>query len=235
MQHIQEPVLVAGAGQGLIVGELRRRGFQCEGVDLSSEMIKYAKLRRGLTLIHADARAMPFPERTYRTIIYATGVVDFIGDEEQIKAILNEGRRILHDSGKIFVAFYRLSAAMEDFLKRVGLLSGHVLAHRRSLQTYLLSPAQMMAWVRKSAGVGYVRAFALLLRVSALSRIQEKTMSLRMRTILRKMEDPNSWINAAPNHQPYRNEAEIRNLFVRLAIPLKQFYVSPSCFIVHIQ
>ena len=41
---IQQPVLVVGAGQGLIVGELRNRGFQCDGVDLSPQMINYAKL-----------------------------------------------------------------------------------------------------------------------------------------------------------------------------------------------
>ncbi len=101
-----KPVLVVGGGQGLIVGELRNRGFDCDGVDLSSEMIRYAKLRRGLDLVQADARAMPFPAGTYGTIIYATGVVDIMGDEEEIRAILNEGRRIVKPSGKIFVALY---------------------------------------------------------------------------------------------------------------------------------
>jgi len=91
---IREPALVVGAGQGLIVEELLRNGFQTDGVDLSSEMIRYAKRRRGLTLIEADAKALPFGAGTYETIIYATGVVDFMGDEEQISVILNEARRI---------------------------------------------------------------------------------------------------------------------------------------------
>src|SRR5260370_30599060 len=84
IHDIHQPVLVVGAGQGLIVAELRKNGFRTDGVDLSSEMIRYAKTRRGLRLVQADARAMPFGERTYDTIIYATGVVDFIGDEKLI-------------------------------------------------------------------------------------------------------------------------------------------------------
>ena len=122
IHDIHQPVLVVGAGQGLIVEELLKNGFQTDGVDLSSEMIRYAKTRRGLTLIEADAKALPFGEGTYGTIIYATGVVDFMGDEEQIRVILNEARRTIRPSGKIFVAFYKMSAASEEFLARLGLL-----------------------------------------------------------------------------------------------------------------
>src|SRR5215470_10761785 len=81
IRAVREPALVVGAGQGLIVEELHHQGFQCDGVDLSPEMIKYAKLRRGLTLVEADARALPFEAGTYATVIYATGVIDFMADE----------------------------------------------------------------------------------------------------------------------------------------------------------
>src|SRR6266436_2475661 len=116
VRDIHEPVLVVGAGQGLIVAELQKKGFQCDGVDLSSEMIRYAKIRRGLDLIQADARALPFGSETYQTILCATGVVDFMSDEEEIREIMNEARRIVDHSGNVFVAFYRLSTATEDLL-----------------------------------------------------------------------------------------------------------------------
>src|SRR6266852_1336584 len=102
-------------------------------------MIRYAKTRRGLTFVQADARAMPFGEGTYETIIYASGVVDFIGDEEQIRVIMNEARRIINQSGNISVAFYRFSAALEDFLARLGLLRNNVLSVRESLEIYCLN------------------------------------------------------------------------------------------------
>ena len=77
MDDLRAPVLVVGAGQGLIVAEIRNAGLECGGIDLSSEMTRYAKLRRGIDIIHADARAMPIPDQAYETVIFATGVIDF--------------------------------------------------------------------------------------------------------------------------------------------------------------
>src|SRR5258708_2424671 len=104
LPEIESPVLVVGAGHGLIVAELRKHGYECDGVDLNPEMIRQAKLRRGITLVQADAKTMPFPRATYETIIYATGVVDFTAEEDEIQAMLTEGRRVVKESGRIFVA-----------------------------------------------------------------------------------------------------------------------------------
>jgi len=231
---LQEPVLVVGAGQGLIVAELRKRGLRCDGVDFSSEMIEYAKLRRGLVLVKADARALPFGASSYRTIIYATGVVDFTSDEETIRLILSEGRRIVNSSGKILVAFYSLSSVLEDFLARVGFLKNNILSHKGSLEMYLLNPAQMLAWVANRAGVGYVRAAALLLRCALFCTMPERAMTFRMQRLFRDPETAKALIGAAPQEQPYRNELAIRNLFQRLAIPIKQLETLVSCWVVQI-
>jgi ubiquinone/menaquinone biosynthesis C-methylase UbiE len=217
------------------VEELRKRAFQCEGVDLSAEMIRYAKLRRGITLIHADAKALPMAESTYGTVIYATGVVDFTQDEGEIEVILTEGKRIVEDSGKIFVAFYKVSVALESFVATIGLLRNNEIAARQNLELYLLNPAQMIAWVAKRTGLSYFGTAVLLLRMSALTTLHEKRMTFTMQRIFRSMADPNSLIKAAPEKQPYRNEAEIRNLFKRLAIPIKHLAAFASCYIVRIQ
>ena len=68
VHDVHQPVLVVGAGHGLIVAELRKSGLRSDGIDLSSGMIRYAKTRRGLSLVQADARALPFGEGTYETI-----------------------------------------------------------------------------------------------------------------------------------------------------------------------
>ena len=234
IRDLHQPVLVVGAGQGLIVAELRKNGFRVDGVDLSSEMIRYAKTRRGLQLVQADARTLPFGEKRYETIIYATGVVDFIEDEEQIAVIMNEARRIINRSGKIFIAFYKMSAASEDFLARLGLLRNNVLSLREALEFHRLNPVQAIAWVAKKAEAGYVRAGILSLRAWAFSTMQEKTAALHMQRIFRAMDHADSVIDAAPERQPYRNEPEIRSLFKRLAIPMKKFEASGSCYIVQI-
>jgi SAM-dependent methyltransferase len=62
---VTDPVLVVGAGQGLVVEGLTRKGFCVDSVELSPVMIEYAKRRRGLELIEADAGNMPFDDRTY--------------------------------------------------------------------------------------------------------------------------------------------------------------------------
>ncbi len=231
---IRQPVLVVGAGHGLIVAELQNRGFRCDGVDLSPEMIKYAKQRRGLTLVEANARAMPFEPGTYGTVIYATGVIDFMSDEEEIGVILKEGKRIVQASGNIFVAFYKVSRVSESFMETVGLLKDNVMCQRQSLEMYLLNPVQMVAWVAKRADRGYWRATALMLRLSALTTFQEKAMTFRMQKIFRNQATARALLDAAPEKQPYRNAAEIRNLFQRLAIPIKQVQTFSSCYIVQI-
>jgi hypothetical protein len=171
---------------------------------------------------------------TYETVIYATGVVDFMSDEEQIGVILNEARRIVTQSGKIFVAFYKLSGASEEFLTKLGLLSNNVLSFRESLEIYRMKPVQTIAWVAKKANVGFFRAGILSLRAWALSTMEEKTVAFNLQRILRKRDHANSLINVAPERQPYRNESEIRNLFSRLAIPMKKFEACSSCYMVQI-
>jgi len=234
VHEIYQPVLVVGAGQGLIVAELQKMGVPCDGVDLSSEMIRYARIRRGLNLVQADAKAMPFGNGTYSTIIYATGVVDFMSNEEEIRVILNEARRIADHSGSVFVAFYKFSAATEDLLVRLGLLRKNVFRHRETLEIYRLNPVQAMAWVAKRAKVGYSYAAILSLRSWAFSTWQEKRNAFHMQRIFAKTNRADTLIQAAPEEQSYRNEAEIRNLFTRLAIPIKKLGAFGSCYIVQI-
>jgi hypothetical protein len=231
---IHQPVLVVGAGQGLIVAELLRQGIQCDGVDLSSEMVRFAKIRRGLDLVQADACTLPFGKGTYRTIIYATGVIDFMMDEKQIRVILEEARRIAADSANILVAFYRFSASTEDFMIKLGLLNDNVLSFKEILEIYRLSPVQAFEWAAKRAKVSYFRAAIWSFRSWAFSSWQEKRNAFHMRKIFAEANVGEAWIQAAPEKQPYRNEAEIRNLFARLAMPIKQFGAFGHCYIVQI-
>lgn len=96
---IKSPVLVVGAGQGLLVGELRQRGFSAEGIDLSPQMVAYAEKRRGIKLFLANANNMPFEKDQFKTSIAATGVIDFVNDAGQISAIINEVRRVTDAQG----------------------------------------------------------------------------------------------------------------------------------------
>ncbi|HEX5221709.1 MAG TPA: class I SAM-dependent methyltransferase [Verrucomicrobiae bacterium] len=234
MKDVRSPVLVVGAGQGLLVAELLSSGFQCDGVDFSPEMIRHAKSRRGLDLIQADASAMPLGNATYETIIYATGVIDFTSDENVIRNMLAEGRRVTRPGGKIFVAFYRSSPVLERLLNRLGLLSNHVLRQRECLETYLLTPAQMIKWLGERARVGRLAAIALVLRLAVSGTIREKLTTLKMQRIIRGMEDPHAFLQAAPETLPYRDDVEIKQVFERLRVPLQELHSLATCWVARI-
>ena len=80
LENMKSPVLVVGAGQGLVVEHLRKRGFAVDGIDLEKEMIFQAKKRRSLVFVRADAAALPFENDHYQTVIIATGVADYISE-----------------------------------------------------------------------------------------------------------------------------------------------------------
>ena len=229
---VDEPVLVIGAGQGLIVEALMQRGLKVDGVDISAEMIRYAALRRKISLVNADARALPFGEGSYDTIIYATGVVDFIDDDSAIQEMFHEARRILIPSGKIFVAFFRMSAPLESFLTRLGLLKGNLVAFQEMMTMHQKTPLQTVAWTSQKANLNYIRTLGLLFRSWFLSTAKEKRAAASMQSIFKKMPQADSLINAAPLHQPYRDESAIRSLFARLAIPISSMEATESCYIV---
>jgi SAM-dependent methyltransferase len=234
LPNIEPPVLVVGAGQGLLVSELTARGMHCDGIDFSSLMIRYAKIRRNLDLIRADAKELPVADHAYRTVIYATGVIDFVADESLINGILREGRRVVAPDGRIFVGFYRSSAAIERFLLTTGLLKDHVLFQRATLEMYLWTPMQTVRWAAKQAGVTILGAAALFLRMAAGTTLQEKRNSLRMQKLFRNRAKAKALIESAPETVPYRNEQEVRNLFKRLSIPIKDFRALGSCWMVQI-
>jgi ubiquinone/menaquinone biosynthesis C-methylase UbiE len=197
-------------------------------------MIRQAQLRRRVTLVRADAKAMPFPAVSYETIIYPTGVIDFTADEGEIRSMLAEGRRVLRESGKVFVAFYRASAAQTEFLETVSLIHEHSLAFRESLEVYLMNPVQMTRWVARRAGRGRLHAILAVLRVAVRCTMQERRNTRRMQRVFRRMNNPRALIDAAPERLPYRSEREIQNLFKRLEISIKQLTSFGTCRVVRI-
>ena len=50
--EIRPPVLVVGAGQGLIVAALQAQGLQCDGVDLSASAGEVLSISRGSTVTY---------------------------------------------------------------------------------------------------------------------------------------------------------------------------------------
>lgn len=66
---------------------------------------------------------MPFRDAGFKTTLIATGVLDFLADENGISAILNEARRVTRIQGNIFVAFFGATPQAEELAEYTGLLS----------------------------------------------------------------------------------------------------------------
>lgn len=175
---IRNPVLIIGAGQGLLVEQLQKKGFKVDGVDLEPNMIMYAKKRRGLNLIQADAKNMPFADKSYKTSIITTGVVDFLEDEEQIKLIIDEALRVTDDSGKVFVAFYKYHSKVEKLFRYTGLITDKgLLRNRRVFGLGILSfdnPIGFVRAIKQDANVGFFSAFVILIKIVMLLPKKDK-------------------------------------------------------------
>ena len=231
---VREPVLVVGAGQGLIVEELRRQGLRCDGIDLSARMTEYARVRRGLTLVRANAAAMPFVDRSYETVIVATGVIDFMADSQEIETIMREATRIVSGTGNVFVAYYRFSAAQKRFLTVLGFLQDGALHARSALVLHRLGFGAMVARVAKTAGISTLQSTLLCIRTGLESTKQERRVALAMRRVFAQTRDPDAFIAAMPETQPYRDRSAIGRLFDGLSMRVEDWKASSTCHLVRV-
>lgn len=239
LRFIQSPVLVIGAGQGLLVEGLHQRGFQAAGIDFSRQMIEYAEKRRSIKLIQASANEMPFRENQFKTTIVATGVIDFLEDFEQIGSIINETKRVTEDRGNIFVAFLGATPEAEELWRYMGIISDNDRLHLRVLYKCAVESKYVFSAMRKDpnksiAGL-VIRFFKSFMSMPGKTLVQLKRSSKVLRMIKRgELGDPGILLESLPDESPYRYKKHILKLFEKLDTPLKNLFVFDNCKIVHI-
>ena len=239
---ITNPVLIIGAGQGLLVEQLQKNEFTVDGIDLEPQMISYAKERRGLDLIQADASNMPFANDSYKTSIIATGVIDFIDDEEQIKLIIDEALRVTDSSGKVFVAFYKYHPKVDALLKYTGMITDKSLLRFKKLAEMTMlsfeNPFQFIDTVRNEVKVGFLNAIFVLMKTQLLLPKKEKKVKNKLSALWKRakneLDNPQSLLDCLPELVPYRNREQIRSLFKKLNFSIKNMYFYDSCTIVQL-
>ena len=232
---ISDPVLIVGAGQGLLVEQLQKSGHKVDGVDLSPQMVRYAAERRGLKLIEADARRLPFANQTYNTTIIATGVVDFLDDDAQIGLIANEAKRVTRDFGKVLVAFVGAHPAAERFARHIGLITDNgIFRQRRMYQLTRLPPWEAVKAIRKETQMGVFSAFREFLIMQMFLPRKEKRLAKSLAKMWKEANNPQALIDSAIESLPYRTEEDIRALFSRLQLPIDKLLVFGNCSVVQI-
>lgn len=230
---IGNPVLVIGAGHGLLVADLRNKGLRADGIDSCREMIAYACERRQVDLTEADAAELPFPSGCYQTALIATGVIDFLDDERQIRRIVDEAVRVTRTGGNVLAAFYKPHAAAERFLKRIGLITpeGRI-RQRRIFELSRLDPWSFIRAVREDANLSLPAALAELLRMRLGLPKREQRTARNLARILKTAADPEKLIQAVPESIPYRREQDIKALFERLQTPVGRIWVFDPCIVI---
>lgn len=236
---VKSPVLIVGAGQGIIVEQLIKMGFKADGIDLSPEMIRYAKQRRDLDLIQADARNMPFEDNAYQSTIIATGVIDFMDDEDQIALIINEVKRVTNNPGEVLIAFYRLHPRVEELMQYIGTISDDRWRLKRTYELLSLKPGEFLAAVKKMPHVSTLGCILALIKMQLMLPKKEKLMSKNWNRAWEKaqeeMEKPMTLIEGAPESLPYRNEQQIRGLFGKLNASLNHMHMLYSCIVAQLK
>ena len=115
-------ILDLGAGTGYSMRVLKELGFKVRGIDVSSEMIKKAR-ENELEVIEADMRKIPFNNNEFDGIISISALQWLVADkeDEEIKKVAKETRRVLKDKGKAVFQFY--SKSEEEAIKTAKLFS----------------------------------------------------------------------------------------------------------------
>lgn len=232
---IEGPGLVVGAGQGILVERLRGKGLVVDGIDAEPEMVAYARERRGLDIVLANGQEMPFDDNAYKTSVIATGVIDFMEDDGQIRSIVSEALRVTEDDGKVLVAFCRIPAQGEELMRYTGLLTDEGRWRiKRMFELFTLGAFDFIRTVAEEANVGYVRAFFKLVKLGMLAPRKEQKAVKRWVEMLKKIDRCEELIESVPESLPYRNEESIRMLFYGLDIPVREMFRFASCMIVRV-
>lgn len=234
--HMSSPVLVVGAGQGLLVEELRRNGLDAQGVDYSLEMVAYARKRRGIQLYHARADNMPFEDDQFMTSVVATGVLDFIEDNKEIKSIINEVGRVTSDQGKIFAVFILYTPQYEELCRYMGIISENERYCLGISYKWIIASRQALSELRKSPNKSLAGYF--LRSIKAFIN-NPRLMSAQIRSLMKIGKLIKSGEVAIPEglfdmaeQLPYRNREQIHGLFRDLDILPSNVFESRNCYIV---
>ncbi len=235
VEKISSPVLVVGGGQGLLVNELQKEGFLVDGVDSSPEMVKLAEQRRGVKLVLTDGSSLPFADGSYGTSIIATGVIDFLDDDNQIRQIIDETRRVTGKEGKLLISFYKIHPVTERFMKRIGIVNDQgTLRRRRLFELSRLDPKDFIAAIRKDTNLSLFSIIAELIRLQLFLPEQERILTKNLSMILKSADNADELIASVSESIPHRNRDSIDALFKKLDIPINELLDFETCFVVDV-
>jgi ABC-2 type transport system ATP-binding protein len=239
LHAVAGPVLVAGAGHGLIVDHLRRKGFDVDGVDLDPTMIEMARRRRGIEIVHADARDLPYPARRYQTVILSSGVVDYSEDAAAIRRIVDESLRVLAPHGNLLVAFYQVPPVIERIHRTLGVIDGRNYFMRRIFEigeTVKVAPFRCVRLITGWTGRAYLPTLLRWCRIGFFLPREMKEEHAVIQEILARADADGTGrralLDSVPTRIPYRDEAGVLELLADLGLVVDEIIRHPDCLVI---
>jgi ubiquinone/menaquinone biosynthesis C-methylase UbiE len=112
---IHSPVLIIGAGAGLIPEFLKNKNIEFVAIDSSKEMIRMAKKRRKINILCRCATNTKLPKNYFNTVIVNTGVLNRHNIKtEFLMEMLDEIKRVSKRNNILF--FYFKQDQIQDLL-----------------------------------------------------------------------------------------------------------------------
>jgi len=124
--------LDVGCGSGGNSDVLRRLGWDVTALDMSEEALRAAR-RRGLRVLRADARTLPFRDGEF-DLVLSTDAWEHVEEDERVAA---EAHRVLRPGGTLFVA---VPSGM-DLWSGHDIALGHVRRYERDGRVSLVERA----------------------------------------------------------------------------------------------
>ena len=103
---LTSPVLLVGAGRGMMLRALRVEGYAATGVDWSINMVAEAQREGMVGLSHGDACHLLNDSQSLASVIFSTGVLLPTHTRERRNAYLAEAWRVLAPGGKLLLCLW---------------------------------------------------------------------------------------------------------------------------------
>lgn len=118
----QGKILEAGIGTGMILRELKNKGYICYGCDLSKQSLKIAKKNSDNKLVRCDIRKMPYKNNKF-DLVFNQGVMEHLSKEEFL-TVLREMKRVGKKILVIVPSNYSIFKLFNIFDKNQRFISG---------------------------------------------------------------------------------------------------------------
>jgi SAM-dependent methyltransferase len=103
---LASPVLLVGAGRGMMLQALRAQGYCATGVDWSANMVAEAQRKGIVGLSQGDACCLADASESLASVIFSTGILLPTHSRDRINAYLGEAWRVLVPGGRLILCLW---------------------------------------------------------------------------------------------------------------------------------